>query len=295
MNLVKMAKVFLIGASISICSSIPAFATATAIVTEDIVSTYLQSNDNNTISGELYRNNEVVVLSKEDGWLKILGEDFSEIYIPSNVVNITVVKATVTENDVNIRKEPSINSNILDKVYKEDTVVVTAKVGDWYEINYNNEVAYVYGQYLSSAFLNELPHKIVEVAAPAPNSDLGTQIVAYAKRFLGTRYVYGGTNLSTGVDCSGFTSSVLRNFGVIVGRSSRDQYNNGVRISKSQLQPGDLVFFNTGGKSQISHVGLYIGDGKFIHSSSSWTGGVIISGLNENYYATRYVGATRVI
>lgn len=97
-----------------------------------------------------------------------------------------------------------------------------------------------------------------------------TAIVAYAKQFLGNPYVYGGTSLTNGADCSGFTQSVFAHFGISTGRSSRDQAAKGKEISMSAIQPGDLLFYASG--SYINHVAIYIGDGKIIHSSNPTTG-----------------------
>ena len=97
-----------------------------------------------------------------------------------------------------------------------------------------------------------------------------TAIVAYAKQFLGNPYVYGGTSLTNGADCSGFTQSVFAHFGITTGRSSRDQAAKGKEISMSAIQPGDLLFYASG--NYINHVAIYIGDGKIIHSSNPTTG-----------------------
>lgn len=104
-----------------------------------------------------------------------------------------------------------------------------------------------------------------------------TAIVAYAKQFLGNKYVYGGTSLTTGADCSGFTQAIFAHFGITTGRTSRDQAQNVRTIAISSIQPGDLLFYGSG--SNITHVAIYIGDGKVIHSSNQRTG-VIISPYN---------------
>lgn len=104
-----------------------------------------------------------------------------------------------------------------------------------------------------------------------------TAIVAYAKQFLGNPYVYGGTSLTNGADCSGFTMRIFEHFGISTGRSSRDQAANGKQIAVSAVQPGDLVFYSSG--STINHVALYIGNGQIIHASNSRTG-IIISTMN---------------
>lgn len=116
-----------------------------------------------------------------------------------------------------------------------------------------------------------------------------SQVANYSYNFLGRPYVYGA-NGPNAFDCSGFTSYVYRHFGVSLPRTARSQFSAGSAVSRDNLAPGDLVFFNTVG--YLGHVGLYIGGGDFIHAASS--GRVKISSLNEGYYRTRYAGARRV-
>lgn len=104
-----------------------------------------------------------------------------------------------------------------------------------------------------------------------------TAIVAYAKQFLGNPYVFGGSSLTDGTDCSGFTQAVFANFGITTGRSSRDQAVNGREIAIDAAQPGDLLFYASG--NYINHVALYIGGGQVIHAANSTTG-IVISPYN---------------
>ena len=116
-----------------------------------------------------------------------------------------------------------------------------------------------------------------------------SQVANYAYNFLGRPYVYGA-NGPNAFDCSGFTSYVYRHFGVSLPRTASSQFSAGSAVSRNNLAPGDLVFFNTVG--YLGHVGLYIGGGDFIHAASS--GRVKISSLSEGYDRTRYAGARRV-
>ncbi|MGE6487474.1 C40 family peptidase [Paenisporosarcina sp. NPDC076898] len=118
-----------------------------------------------------------------------------------------------------------------------------------------------------------------------------TQVVSNANKLMGIKYVYGGTT-TKGFDCSGFIGYVYKKVGVALPRTSAGMYATGTSVKKSNLATGDLVFFNTLGKG-VSHVGIYIGNGKFIHSRSSK--GVSVSSINDPYYwGSKYVGAKRV-
>lgn len=113
----------------------------------------------------------------------------------------------------------------------------------------------------------------------------GGSIVSYAKNFLGNPYVFGGSSLTHGTDCSGFTMSVYAHFGVSLSRSSYTQVNNGRKVSMSNLQAGDLLFYSYGG-GRISHVAIYMGGGQIIHASNERTG-ITISGMGSPCAARR--------
>jgi cell wall-associated NlpC family hydrolase len=118
-------------------------------------------------------------------------------------------------------------------------------------------------------------------------------IVQYARSFLGTPYRYGGTTRS-GVDCSGLVTAVYREFNISLPRSSKDQSRVGKRVDRSSLAPADLVFFKTSGSGTISHVGIYIGNGQFIHASTG-AKKVRIDHMNDDYFKRRFRTARRVV
>lgn len=129
--------------------------------------------------------------------------------------------------------------------------------------------------------------------APGPNASTAAKVISSAEEKLGSTYVYGDTG-KAGFDCSGLVYSIYNDeLGISIPRSSITQSTFGQQVSKSDLQEGDLVFFNTTGNG-VSHVGIYVGDGKFIHASSG-QGKVMTSSLSEEYYQDRYVNATRVL
>ncbi len=143
-------------------------------------------------------------------------------------------------------------------------------------------------------------HQAAKVAgqnAPAttPSRSVGTSrpaVLQYAARYLNTPYKYGGTT-PAGFDCSGFVQYVYKHFDISLPRAAAAQATAGVRVDKANLSPGDLVFFDTEG-SGINHVGIYAGNGRFIHSSSPNSGGVIYTSLGESFYSKSYAGARRL-
>ena len=123
----------------------------------------------------------------------------------------------------------------------------------------------------------------------------GSDIASFAMQFVGVPYVYGGASPS-GFDCSGFTRYVFAQFGVKLPHGATPQLNSGAEVSRDNLQPGDLVFFQGtyATSSAASHCGIYIGDGQFIHSASSGNRGITISNLSDSYYSRHYLTARRV-
>ena len=129
--------------------------------------------------------------------------------------------------------------------------------------------------------------------AAAANTTNGQKMAEFALKYVGYPYVYGGSS-PKGFDCSGFVKYVCNQFGYNVNRTASAQMDNGTSVSRNQLQAGDLVFFRkSGSSSRASHVGIYVGGGKFVHASTSRVG-VIVSGMNEAYYSSGFVGARRV-
>lgn len=151
-------------------------------------------------------------------------------------------------------------------------------VGGWYETK---------DGYVSSDYVTIVDASVVSASAN------GNAIAQYALQFVGYPYVYGGSSPS-GFDCSGFVRYVCSQKGYSVNRTASAQMDNGTPVSYSQLQPGDLVFFNNGNSSKrATHVGIYIGNGQFVHASTSTTG-VIISDMDSAYYTSGFVGGRRL-
>lgn len=229
---------------------------------------------------------------------------------------------------VNFRTSPSTDGEIISQLAPDTTVSIIGLNCTWYKVTcgdstgyirsdlvdltevpyYNTNTGSIYDTASSSSSTTETTstetytetysetysEPVQEAVSEPVYSSAGEQVVAFAKTLQGIPYVWGGTTTG-GFDCSGFVQYVLRQFGVSLNRTANAQMSNGYSISSDQLIPGDLVFFSgtysTGG---ASHVGIYIGDGQFVHASSG-RGCVTISGLWSNYYANHYYGARRVL
>lgn len=229
-------------------------------------------------------------------------------------------KTMYTEDYVNIRKEPSTTADIIMTVEENTALKVVGEEGDWYKVDTSEGEAYVIKSALSrertqTTSRGSLDRKANSDKTTENSSDsnkvasntskLGSEIVSYAKKFLGVPYVYGGAS-SSGFDCSGFTMYVFDHFGISMGHGAQMQSKLGKAVEANKnsktsllenLEVGDLVFFlDYETMDEIGHCGIYIGDGDFIHASSGSGYCVKINSLLPGeYYNTRYCSARRVI
>lgn len=153
----------------------------------------------------------------------------------------------------------------------------------WYQVTFGQSTGYIPAEYAQ-------PVHYADYEGTSATNTVREELIAYAYTYLGTPYVYGGSSYS-GTDCSGFTMAVFAKFGYSLSHGASDQYYAAASVSSEERQAGDLVFFDTFGG--ISHVGIYLGGGQFIHASSS--GGVKVNSLSESYYAACYLGAGRIL
>lgn len=188
---------------------------------------------------------------------------------------------------LNLRKEASLEAEIISVLPNGVSVHLIEEDELWVKaVTDIGQIGYLRKEYVNIVE-GEKPKQVINEA--------GQAVIDYAVQFIGTPYVWAGNSLTTGVDCSGFVNEVMKNFGIALHRSSYDMASNGVPVEKSDLQAGDLVFFNANGSGGISHVGIAMGDGQYIHASNGASYGVVISDLNSSYSSRSYVTARRVL
>ena len=186
-------------------------------------------------------------------------------------------------NNVRFRSAASMSASILGEYNYGTALKITGVSGDWTAVTINGQAGYVYSQYVAEG--------TIAVSGGGNSSDLGNQIAQYALQYVGYPYVWGGTT-PAGFDCSGFVQYVYKQFGYTLNRIACDQALNGVAVDINALQPGDVLCFYSG-SNYIGHVGIYIGNNKFVHASTSTTG-VIISELSGYYYNRGFI-ARRIV
>lgn len=274
----------------------------------------------------------VVVIAKVGDWYKV-NYNLQVGYMHSDYVSVLTKEnaelgyGKINGSYVNLRSGPSTSRSVVATSNKNDEVYIIGLNEGWYKVIYGSKICYIRSDFVD---LTEAPYENaksakspiffrggkstgVAVSASALNGNTGSTnsgsngsssgstsnttsasgsaIVSKAKQYLGVPYVWGGASPS-GFDCSGLVYYVLNSVGISVPRSLAQQQNMGTYVAKSDLQPGDIVYFQNTYASGISHVGIYVGDGKFIHAPHS---GAVVSyaDLNSTYYTQHYYSARR--
>ena len=273
----------------------------------------------------------VVIDRAEDDWLKVYyGTNYDVGYVTSQYVNLggmvsredvakkridrinAISKDGIIVKNTECKSMPTDNASVLKNYAKGDSCLIVDAGSEWTKVAYgaNRVTGYVKSEsVMTKAAYDEANKPKTQAQTKATtktsaktkssaassnanpaSSSKGQAIVNTAAKYIGVKYVYGGTSPS-GFDCSGLVQYVCREVGISVNRTSRSQYSNGVAVSKSNLQAGDLVFFSKG--SGISHVGIYAGNGQVIHAPSPGKRVCYIPLSTICGYST-YVGARRV-
>ncbi len=187
---------------------------------------------------------------------------------------------TVTASALNVRSQPNTESDVLGLLPYGSSVELHEQVGSWYKINFMDQIAYIFGDYVA----------ISEKKAQEQIDASVTALIETAKLYIGTPYVYGGSTPS-GFDCSGFVQYVYGKIGVTLPRTSYTQATVGMKVSKQDLKVGDIVCF--GSANYINHVGIYVGDGMYIHSPR--TGYTVCISSIERGYSSPFMYGRRIL
>jgi len=263
------------------------------------------------------RGDKVIILDQIGNWYKV-SYKYREGYmsaeylieIPNANLSDSPITGVVTGSVVNVRALPGTSGSVVCQLRKDTAAEIIGTENGWYKIKCNSYTGYIHPDYFAikeqaepvKAAASTTSSPAVEGSSEASsantvsadvNSDLRSQIVEFAKQYIGTKYCSGGRTPSTGFDCSGFVYYVFKNFGYTLNPGASNQMDKVTAIKKAELLPGDLVFFNTGSARRASHVGIYVGDNKFIHAVSPGKT-LSISSLSDAYYAKYYVGSGRV-
>ncbi|MDE6015190.1 MAG: C40 family peptidase [Acetatifactor sp.] len=238
--------------------------------------------------GKMPKDSACEVLELLDGWAQIKSGEV-EGYVSTDYLLIgpdaklkaqELVRTVAVSNadGLNVRDEADTNGAIMTQVLKGEELDFVDDLGDWIQVSLDGEDAYVAAEFVTVEEKLDTAITMTELLYGQGVSDVRVDLVEYAKQFLGNPYVWGGTSLTKGADCSGFVLSVYKKYGVKLSHSSRAQANEGTKISASELLPGDLVFYaNSSGT--INHVAIYIGGGQVIHASNP-TSGIKINKYN---------------
>jgi len=212
----------------------------------------------------------------------------------------------------NVREAASTSSAVINTLTRNTSVTIIGEEGDFYKIKYQDITGYISKSLISDkpvevtsrgsvertveteeqpkqeALKEEQPKEVVL------NSAEGQNVSDFAKNYLGYNYTYGGTTPNTGFDCTGFTYYIYNSCGYSLSRSCSVQASTGIEVAKENLQPGDLLLFNNGSNGSIGHVGIYIGEGNFVHAANPRRG-VTTDTINSGYYDTYYYSARRIV
>lgn len=287
--------------------------------------TYTVREDDNdwTISAKLGITNAVLRhLNPSVHWSRI--QPGQKLNVPRSVASkpihhIETRYARINADEVTLRRGPSTDSDKVTSVDEGTKAKILDREHGWYKLRFpKGTVAWVRGDFLSAVHAEPRQRTYASRRHSSKHSSHSTYashsrrrrghtpelalsasevgdnaVLRTAMSYRGTRYSYGSSSRSA-TDCSGFTVQVMRKHGVHLPRTAREQSGVGSKVARDGLKKGDLVFFHTMRSSRVNHVGIYIGNGKFIHASSGG-GHVQVNSLSDGYYSRRFVGGRRVV
>ena len=258
-------------------------------------------------------------------WSKLRPGTVVKVKAPAKKAAMTTAtiktkRVAINKDDVIVRSAGKITSTKMRTVQRGTMASIVDRVNDWYKLKFDyGFTGWVRGDMLKAVSAGDAvkikptivagnkPTTKPSISKPAPvrkpntvspivasmPAGVATSLIKTACTLLGTRYRWGGTSRG-GVDCSGFTTVVFRSHGISLPRTANEQSRVGMAVERGSWKTGDLIFFRTGRSSRINHVGIYVGNGTFMHASSGG-GRVMYSNLKEGYYSQKYASARRIL
>lgn len=230
--------------------------------------------------GKLPRDAACEVLDSDDTWAHIksgkvegyVSQEYLLTGIPAKrrAEELAVTMARVTTDSLKVRAEANTDSEVITLVPNGEELEVVDVEGDWVRVYLDDEEVFVSAQYVEVSAELGTAITMTELFYGQGVSDVRVDLCQYAKEFLGNPYVWGGTSLTKGADCSGYVMSIFKKYGISLPHSSVAQAGSGTAIKVSEAKPGDLIFYGNG--RTINHVAIYIGGGQVIHASNPKTG-----------------------
>lgn len=240
-------------------------------------------DENSDWVGKLYKDSTVTVLEYTNDWVLIQSGSVTG-YVPENVLymgeeaqrragDYEKKQAVVLADILNVRDGQNTDAQILTQIYGAEIYPVTGDaVNGWYPVMLGETAGWVCGEYVTvtseysyAESREEEEARLAEEAAALARRSTGQAVAEYACQFIGNPYVWGGTSLTNGADCSGFVQSVYREFGVSLPRTTWDMEQAGTAVSYADAAPGDLILYD-------GHVGIYLGDGTMVNARNAQTG-----------------------
>lgn len=300
----KFLRVAVLGAALSGLMVVGAAASSigAGTVNADALRLRDSANTDATVLATAAKGESVLLLEDAgNGWYKVdyktvEGYMSAEFLTAQTAADVKIGYGMVNTDGatLNMRSAPNATADKVAVLPNSTVVDIIGVNGNWLKVTYSDKTGYVSSDYMIT--VKDSGGSRGDGTVAASNSSLAQQIIDYAKTFMGVPYRYGASGPNS-FDCSGYTSYIYAHFGYTLNRSASDQLSNGTKVaSMSELQPGDLVFFNDGStRKAASHVGMYIGNGQFIHASTNGVGQIQVNELFTGYYSRVYIGGRHII
>lgn len=258
---------------------------------DDTLNIRESASTDSSVVGKMTKNSACEILGTEGEWTQITsgsvnGYVKSEFLLTGDaardIANSEKKMMAIANTDgLRVRETPSTEATVVARVGNGEKLIALSEVVDgWVQVEIDDVQGYVYAEYVGLEEQLPTAQSMKELQYGSGVSNTRVDLVSYACQFVGNPYVWGGTSLTKGADCSGFTMSVFAKYGIYLPHSSRSQPYSGTIISASEAKPGDLFFYGSG--KSISHVAIYIGNGQIVHASNERTGIIISNAFYRN-------------